>query len=1844
MHSKLSQIVITVLIIALSMVLIGVASSAEVQYKDKIYINDGQPVHVRMPMPTPDGIGQPALMTASYTTSVSNTDLGETVFIAWKDSSDIYVDSTVHLMAIYFYYNGTPIVGANVEYEITTDSGEIIFLYNTTDPNGFASVEYVPRESGWDDVMVSVDDYSKPVFIYVDPFKTSYKSYVGALNSTKDVAFTLLDKDLKPIEQLINFNFGTINDVITPINGTITHSINVSDELTKIYLNGSYVGDVTPIDYHITVYPGYVETLPGKKIPYIMRVYDINSTPIKNLNYTVYVDWWDYNNNVHLEPTLFNVSANKFGLSEFEITVPNDATSGRVHVIEQDDFTNINSFDSTNSVGYIWNDYKTDGNSDSGVTGGFHFNLEMDDFVYHNESVTLNVQLYNSSSNKYYSNVPVFIFNNASSVKLVTDSNGMATTTFSVPTKIGDNLFYAVTNIPEEGGVLWNKDYYYSMPAFPNIDLTLDSNKMDISVEMRNNSAKPIKSPALFEFMKVYGEFDEKISDDILSKHIEPANGTYTEQVELTKYGQYTGIIDFDSLLIYETIFYTPFEYTSNLANSYTCGQDYQITVNLKKNGVPLTSANVYLASYYYDMSFENDFYWNNITSVDQYGNAVLTLKTPYNKNLGKVLIGVATDEETYGIIDKWVSLIPASTTAADLSPAVLSRSTYVVNDSVSVPIRIYNHGNLASSATIASISMNGKFLENIAVPEVPVGEYCTVYLHKTLNESFMGLNQLSITVDPNNAVAEFDETNNAASVSIRVIDYSLELISGWAPSVVDLSNTFSPYLSFDTNYNGPVNATIELPDGLSTSEPFTKTISSFDGRNNWIHWRIKADDIGTHTYNITISAHNKTITKTYSVSIYTQNVLIKYSNSTVLNNTMDILNYEVFDVTSYETSGEVYLSAGSMGRMIDGLEYLVGYPHGCAEQTTSPMLASLYVKQYYKTNNHDYSTFANRAQSGVDILTTGHNAQRPDGGWGMWSRSETTPWFTAYSFYALTEVNSDEDYGYMVNAEFLNNASGWLVNNQNSDGYWDARGSDYVGDRNTLTAFITLALENALPYVDTNTHDVSQNAINNSILYLLDQQNSDGGWGAAPGDSSNAYTTSHVLIALNFSDSVDFVTTDAIINGTGWLVSNQNTDGSWSQYPSHAYSSYSSTGAYAESTAYALWALHLNGYDQSIEVNKGVNYLTSIREFYGGFGSTRSTAAAVRALTLFTELDTGAVELQIVIDNDAANKTTFKLNDTMSQIKVGIPDSKLGKGVHELNITSSGDGRVFANVIISQLAPKHEAIEKVPLRYIDPLATPDQFSLSLNMPETVENGATVKVDSIVTNGNQTNDLLNMLVTVYLTDNITFSNSSSDIISNVTWSYNETVNELYLYPEVIEKGSFGTYSFNVSVNGVGDNTLYTQTAPMYNPSLIAQANDTINVVGTGKINLDILDEVGNPVNASVFIDGIEIENNTQSVSMSIGQGSRELSIKRDGMIASISTIKVDSGISKNYTASLYGNADEPRVVLNQTKTTIIDVNSITGYTTVTLDGVGITTIAVKTPAGYDLNNVISNDVDKVASTDVNGVSYATVDLVGEATIKFSFGLKEVGDDSPSTTSGGGSGSGGGGSGSTGELFENIAIKDVVRMYVTKDTTVTYRFKEDGNSIEYVKFDAKTNAGYQNILVEVLRATSALAIGAPHGKVYQNMNIWVGKGGYANDANIENSIIGFKVARSWILENDIDISTITLDRYNSDMWNRLQTRKTGEDSSYIYFESVTPGFSPFAITGEKKSALKDVTSFKSNPTLENEMPDQSATPSPVADDKSGKWSSILMLVGIIGVGSITFVKRNKINSWIKQGRL
>ncbi|MDA0525298.1 PGF-pre-PGF domain-containing protein [Methanococcoides alaskense] len=213
-----------------------------------------------------------------------------------------------------------------------------------------------------------------------------------------------------------------------------------------------------------------------------------------------------------------------------------------------------------------------------------------------------------------------------------------------------------------------------------------------------------------------------------------------------------------------------------------------------------------------------------------------------------------------------------------------------------------------------------------------------------------------------------------------------------------------------------------------------------------------------------------------------------------------------------------------------------------------------------------------------------------------------------------------------------------------------------------------------------------------------------------------------------------------------------------------------------------------------------------------------------------------------------------------------------------------------------------------------------------------------------------------------------------------------------------------------------------------------------------------------------------------------------------------------------------------------------------------------------------------------------------------------------------------SGSSNGGSGASGEAFENIGFKDVKMENIIGGAVISYTFDEEQNAIDYIKFTALKNYGEVSTTVEVLKNRSAMVNESAPGLVYSNLNIWVGKVGFATEDNIAHPVIGFSVSKAWLTENEINENAIALYRHSKGKWNNLNTIKIGEDDSYIYFEAETPGFSPFAISANTE---EDDTSIAKDSEPKYAGSDAEAE-TPIEDEAASEPNNTPGISGILSV--------------------
>jgi uncharacterized protein YfaS (alpha-2-macroglobulin family) len=131
-------------------------------------------------------------------------------------------------------------------------------------------------------------------------------------------------------------------------------------------------------------------------------------------------------------------------------------------------------------------------------------------------------------------------------------------------------------------------------------------------------------------------------------------------------------------------------------------------------------------------------------------------------------------------------------------------------------------------------------------------------------------------------------------------------------------------------------------------------------------------------------------------------------------------------------------------------LSFLIRFPHGCIEQTTSSVFPQVYLDDIVTLTPQQQAEIENNLKAGIDRLKT---FRTTSGGFGYWpGDSHATEWGSNYAGHFLLEAKNK---GYSVSPGML---SSWANYQESMANKWD-NSRDYHTDINQAYRLYTLAL-----------------------------------------------------------------------------------------------------------------------------------------------------------------------------------------------------------------------------------------------------------------------------------------------------------------------------------------------------------------------------------------------------------------------------------------------------------------------------------------------------------------------------------------------------------------------------------------------------------------------------------------------------------------------------------------------------------------------------------------------------------------------------------------------------------------
>ena len=351
--------------------------------------------------------------------------------------------------------------------------------------------------------------------------------------------------------------------------------------------------------------------------------------------------------------------------------------------------------------------------------------------------------------------------------------------------------------------------------------------------------------------------------------------------------------------------------------------------------------------------------------------------------------------------------------------------------------------------------------------------------------------------------------------------------------------------------------------------------------------------------------------------------------------NATQIIDFSTFGIKGSNTATIEFSTLPSMdfsGR----LQYLIQYPHGCVEQTTSSVFPQLYLNEIMELPIQKKQEITKNIENGIERLG---NFQLSNGGLSYWmGQNSANDWGTSYAGHFMIEASKK---GFVLPLTFMTN---WLKYQKQAASSWRPSYRQYNSDLAQAYRLYTLALAG---YPDLS-------AMNR--LREFSELSNNAKWRLAA-----AYALAGQKEAAT-----------KIANTANTTFETKNND-------------YYTYGSVDRNRAMAMETMLLTGDKQARELAKYIAKRLSSKSWM----STQTTAYSLLAMAKMVELNGGkSIKLNYTINNGKSNLVATKF-------AIAQQDLMINEGVNSISITNEENNLVFVNVLNSGILPLGEEISE---------------------------------------------------------------------------------------------------------------------------------------------------------------------------------------------------------------------------------------------------------------------------------------------------------------------------------------------------------------------------------------------------------------------------------------------------------------------------------------------------------------------------------------------------------------------
>jgi hypothetical protein len=199
-------------------------------------------------------------------------------------------------------------------------------------------------------------------------------------------------------------------------------------------------------------------------------------------------------------------------------------------------------------------------------------------------------------------------------------------------------------------------------------------------------------------------------------------------------------------------------------------------------------------------------------------------------------------------------------------------------------------------------------------------------------------------------------------------------------------------------------------------------------------------------------------------------------------------------------------------------------------------------------------------------------------------------------------------------------------------------------------------------------------------------------------------------------------------------------------------------------------------------------------------------------------------------------------------------------------------------------------------------------------------------------------------------------------------SVNADATSIYIEPDHWIGGSTYTYVFNITPTNVGDLDFHLRFRPLYDETNVTLSEKTLTVTGRGDVAVQVTDETGAAVSATIVLDG-QSQTASSHTFTDLLAGSYSLSVSKEGYTTVSTTVSVTANDQTNVTVSMPTDLSTPRLILSQGTGSLGGVSEVppvlsagfaenATYTATLIGNGGMMGLALEFPQRFMLNNPV----------------------------------------------------------------------------------------------------------------------------------------------------------------------------------------------------------------------------------------------------------------------------------------------